>query len=299
MGTKLTTNEFIEKATLLHGEQYTYDKVNYINSRTSVVVTCNRCNMSFSIRANDHLQGKGCRDCNTKAFSTRITRPFSDFVAEASTVHSNAYSYNLKTYVNMSTKTDIYCRACRTSFSQLPSHHIKGIGCPQCAKYARAEKLRSTTHEFTEKANLKHKGLYDYSLVNYTTNTEKVTIICTVCETSFTQRPSAHLSGQGCPKCSCTGFDYTKSAILYYLEINNGQAYKIGITNHSINERFTAKELASIKVLATWDYQNGHDCYISEQKIIKEFKENQYKGAALLLSGNTELFDHDILAGQY
>ncbi|BAV80895.1 hypothetical protein [Vibrio phage RYC] len=55
---------------------------------------------------------------------------------------------------------------------------------------------------FLEKAQKKHGGLYDYSKVVYKTSRQKVDILCNTCSTSFSQRPSAHLQGQGCPICA-------------------------------------------------------------------------------------------------
>ena len=61
-----------------------------------------------------------------------------------------------------------------------------------------AEKLNTST--FKHKANIVHKGIFDYSSVEYINNRTKVTIICSI-HGEFEQRPGAHLRGQGCPEC--------------------------------------------------------------------------------------------------
>jgi len=91
------------------------------------------------------------------------------------------------------------------------------------------------------------------------------------------------------------GFNPTKAGTLYYLRINNGQAYKIGITNRSVSERFNSCDLDKIEVLKTWDYPIGHDARDMETKIINDYSYAKYSGDDLLESGNTELFDRDIL----
>lgn len=58
-----------------------------------------------------------------------------------------------------------------------------------------------TTEIFTEKANIIHNNLYNYSLVNYVNYSTKVEIICKL-HSSFLQRPNDHLGGAGCPECS-------------------------------------------------------------------------------------------------
>ena len=60
---------------------------------------------------------------------------------------------------------------------------------------------KKTTEEFILEANLIHKNKYNYSLVKYTANNIKISIICSL-HGEFKQSPSKHLSNQGCPKCS-------------------------------------------------------------------------------------------------
>lgn len=57
-----------------------------------------------------------------------------------------------------------------------------------------------TQEDFVRKSNEVHNGKYDYSLSEYTSNHAKVRIICPI-HGEFEQRASAHMAGQGCPKC--------------------------------------------------------------------------------------------------
>jgi hypothetical protein len=57
-----------------------------------------------------------------------------------------------------------------------------------------------TTKEFIERASKVHKNKYDYSLAEYITGQEKITLICPV-HGLFEQRAHSHLSGGGCSKC--------------------------------------------------------------------------------------------------
>ena len=57
-----------------------------------------------------------------------------------------------------------------------------------------------TQEQFINKAIDKHKGFYDYSLVNYINAKTKVKIICPT-HGVFEQQPNNHLFGQGCVKC--------------------------------------------------------------------------------------------------
>jgi very-short-patch-repair endonuclease len=57
-----TTETFIEKAIHIHGDKYNYDKVDYVNGKSKVTITCLK-HGDFLQRANNHLAGDGCPRC--------------------------------------------------------------------------------------------------------------------------------------------------------------------------------------------------------------------------------------------
>ena len=116
-----------------------------------------------------------------------------------------------------------------------------------------------------------------------------------ICGLEWRVMPSNILRGQGCPKCIKSGFDPSKPAILYYLSVKQGEAYKIGITNLSVSERYSNEELQDITIIEEWEFENGQEAYKKEQEILKRYKHLRYKGEGLLKSGNTELFLFDVL----
>ena len=104
--------------------------------------------------------------------------------------------------------------------------------------------------------------------------------------------------GRGCPSCAKNGFQPNKPAILYYLKITtdtNQVLYKIGITNLTVQERFSMEERKIMEVLSITEYAVGSDAYKEEQTILNKYREYAYKGKNILKSGNTELFTKDIL----
>ena len=62
-GIKVTKDEFIEKAKLIHGEKYDYSLVNYINSKTKIDIICPKHDV-FKQIPSSHLSGSGCIMCN-------------------------------------------------------------------------------------------------------------------------------------------------------------------------------------------------------------------------------------------
>jgi hypothetical protein len=170
----------------------------------------------------------------------------------------------------------------------LPYIHKSGSGCPTCAgQNLNTEKVISQFQEV-------HGNKYGYDLVEYKGVEVKVRIQCPI-HGEFEQLPTSHKSGNGCPSCGEYGFDGNKPAILYYLKIENGLAYKIGVTNSSVEERFRKYELPRIGVVSIWSYEVGFDARSAENEILKKYSKYKYLGKPLLSSGNTELFDRDIL----
>ena len=116
------------------------------------------------------------------------------FINKSYVIHGDKYDYSKVEYMNNYTKVCIICPE-HGEFYQRPSDHLKGSGCPKCAK-----NKRLTTNEFIESAKKIHGDKYDYSKVEYVNSQTKVCIICPE-HGEFWQTPNAHLNGNGCPYC--------------------------------------------------------------------------------------------------
>ena len=65
-GTKLNNNIFIERSKIIHGDLFSYDKLNYIDSSTKVTLICKE-HGDFEITPNNHLSKvQGCVKCSEK-----------------------------------------------------------------------------------------------------------------------------------------------------------------------------------------------------------------------------------------
>jgi len=197
MNKKFTREDFIKKAREVHGDKYDYSKVDYFDSRHDVVIIC-RKHGEFIQRANRHLQGCGCKKCSSEKRAVDSSLNTDEWVKMAKKVHGNKYDYSKVEYKNSYTKVCIVCPI-HGEFWILPYAHVNlGEGCAKCAN---TEKLSKET--FIEKAKKVHGDKYDYSKVEYINSRTKVCIICPI-HGEFWQRPSSHLEGYGCKKCSTT-----------------------------------------------------------------------------------------------
>lgn len=279
---RCSTEEFINKANKKHDNRYEYTKSIYTKTHDKVIITC-KVHGDFSQIASNHLRGSNCPECSgTKRMTTE------SFTDKAHKVHCNKYTYTDTIILNNKDKVVITCPV-HGNFEQKPSNHLVGKGCPKC--YGNS---KFTTNDFIQKSESMHGGKYDYSKVSYTTARSKVTIICPE-HGEFQQSAFKHYSGQGCPDCAATGFDPSKPASLYYLSILGGTAYKIGVTNRSIEDRMEKEDSSTYTIVKVWTFEVGQEAYIKEQEVLKTYKTAKYTGDPLLKSGNTEMFSYDIL----
>jgi len=185
------TKEFIEKAKKAHGDRYNYDKVNYTNNHTKVVIFCEK-HGSFTQSPNKHLSGSKCRKC-AHSLTTE------EFIARSNEIHNETYSYLNTIYKSSKEKVVITCQK-HGDFKQIPKSHLNGSICPKCANESRSSKLIKTTEQFIEKAKEIHGDKYDYSKVEYKGSNSKVKIFCHN-HGEFLQKSNGHLNGHGCTKC--------------------------------------------------------------------------------------------------
>lgn len=221
---KLTTEQFINRAKMIHKNNYDYTLVDYKNNRTRIKIIC-PVHGQFEVLPQVHLRGSKCKYCidNNIKLDNKI------FIEKARKIHKMKYDYSQVEYVNNNTKVKILCEK-HGYFEQTPNSHLNGNGCLKCSGL---KKL--TTEEFIEKSKKIHEEKYNYSLVNYKNTKTKVKIICSE-HGVFEQSPFAHLhQKQGCPECGGTKKMNSEKFILKSNEIHNN-FYNYSEVNY-INDR--------------------------------------------------------------
>lgn len=188
------TEIFIQRAKKIHGNQYDYSKTIYINTRSTIIITC-PIHGDFEQKTNNHLNGTGCRACffGKRKFTTDV------FVEKALKIHNGKYDYSKVVYIDSQVKVLISCPI-HGDFEQKPNSHLSGHGCPNCRNNSISINSKSTKDEFIIKAKNIHGDKYDYSQVEYINSVTKVKIICPEHDV-FEQSPGAHVFGKGCPNC--------------------------------------------------------------------------------------------------
>ncbi|MCK5016982.1 MAG: HNH endonuclease [Candidatus Peribacteraceae bacterium] len=123
---KLTTEEFVTKARMVHGDRYSYDLVDYRNIKTNITIIC-PIHGTFHQIPDNHLHSNGCPSCSGKKKPTT-----EQFIIKAKEVYGDKYDYSLVEYKNNTTKVKIICPI-HGEFEQRPKNHINGgRGCQKC-----------------------------------------------------------------------------------------------------------------------------------------------------------------------
>lgn len=194
----LSLNDFITRAVQKHGSYYDYSKVEYKNINTKISIICPKHGV-FAQQPWSHLNGNKCKKCaieNNKILINEKSFYYKNkFIERANLKHGSYYDYSKINYINKSTKIEIICPK-HGVFEQLPSNHLKNIGCSKCG----FDKRKISQEEFINRARSFHGNIYDYSQVNYIGANKKITIICSI-HGSFEQIASDHYT-HGCNKCA-------------------------------------------------------------------------------------------------
>lgn len=128
---KLTTQEFIKKANIIHKFKYDYSKVIYIDSKTKITIIC-PIHGEFEQIPDSHIRGKICLKCADKQRTGRSPYTIQRFIEEANIKHNNRWDYSLIDKIEGQTKLPIKCKL-HGVFWQRPSNHLtQKNGCPIC-----------------------------------------------------------------------------------------------------------------------------------------------------------------------
>jgi len=201
------------------------------------------------------------------------------FIEKSNLKHNNFYDYSKTVYTRATEKVLINCPI-HGDFSQLPNNHKKS-GCPKCGNIKIGNFQRGTFEVFLEKAKVIHKNKYDYSLVDYKKDKEKIKIICKK-HGQFWQMPYAHLKGQGCKKCISEA--NTSSTEKFITKANKKHKFKYDYSlvlykNSKRKVTIICKEHGNFLQIPN-GHLNGFGCpqcgskYISEDKLFQFLKAN-------------------------
>jgi hypothetical protein len=216
---KPKTDEWIQKATLIHGDKYDYSKVEYKTAKHKVIIIC-KLHGEFKQIPNSHLLGYNCMKCTNNYNPTT-----EESIIKAKLIHGDKYDYSKVNYTNSKEKVIIICKIHGDFEQTMDSHINKHTECRKCSG-----NYIPTTEEFIQKAILIHGDKYNYSKVDYKNNRDKIIIICNK-HGQFEQTPNNHIQKKGCLKCNL--YLYSRAQIVW---LNSMAFIKNIYIQHAENE---------------------------------------------------------------
>lgn len=208
-----------------HGYRYDYSEVVFGKSESKIKIVC-KVHGSFSMAPRIHAKGHGCPECGkTSRARSKRRNSSAKFIQRSVSVHGTRYDYSKSEYKRAHEPVIITCRD-HGDFSQCPSSHWRGVGCPKCGGVGKL-----SNDEFISRAKEKHGDTYDYSEVLYVNLKTKVSIICRK-HGAFLQAPNAHIRSDGCPECSKSKPLNTETFIKKSVKIH-GSVYDYSCSKYS------------------------------------------------------------------
>lgn len=202
---KLTIDEVIRKARLVHGDRYDYNLFDdYTDNNTKIPIRCLvEDHGIFKQTVGNHNRGQGCPKCAVIKSGELYRHTIPELILKFKEVHGDRYDYNeILEYKNLKDKVPIRCLVeGHGIFLQSASHHAQGSGCPKCKTDISRVRFVSNKEQFVIDCNKVHGNRYDYDKLIYNNSDTKVEIICRI-HGVFTQTPGNHKTGHGCPKCN-------------------------------------------------------------------------------------------------
>ncbi|MDA3856629.1 MAG: DUF723 domain-containing protein [Candidatus Woesearchaeota archaeon] len=129
-----TKEQFIKEAKEIHGNDYDYSKVDYINCDKKIKIYCKRCKKYFYMTPTSHISNKqGCGHCRYERRKQHNLVSVEEFIIKSNKEHNNEYDYSLVDFKVLTEKVQIKCKKHNYIFWQIASNHMNnGARCPKC-----------------------------------------------------------------------------------------------------------------------------------------------------------------------
>jgi len=145
----MSTQDFIKNAIKIHGDKYDYSLVNYINSKTNVIIICKE-HGEFMQRTSHHTSGHGCKGCAKINISNGVKASTvskkGEYIDRIKLIHNNKYLYPNFKPAKTTDKVKIICPK-HGLFEQTLANHLQGSGCHKCGSLRIAEAVKNISRD--------------------------------------------------------------------------------------------------------------------------------------------------------
>jgi very-short-patch-repair endonuclease len=175
----------------------------YVNSNTALWYICRRCRIPYKHKPTNHLAGRGCKSCANKQLSIDRLKTHEQYYTQCEGLGLDLPIDAISNrYIDYSTKLLHKCSKGCPDYFQTPTVHLAGICCQKCAGARKAASRIKTHEEYHRECCQKDVDIpVDSEDNRYISCGYKLLHVCRKGHTPYSQTPSSHLYGRGCPRC--------------------------------------------------------------------------------------------------
>jgi Zn finger protein HypA/HybF involved in hydrogenase expression len=204
---KLTIEQVLEQFKEVHGDQFDYSNVVYVDTHTKVEIYCKKHSYTFHQIPKDHKKGMKCYFCGRESQIEKAKKNQEQFIQEVIELHGDKYDLSLVNYINSKTPVKLICKE-RGVIEAQPSSLLDRRR--YLAKDRR--KTKSTNkNKFIEEATKIYGDKDNYEKTNIISSKEKIEITCTKHDRTFEKSIQTYLAGYGCPMCSAENYSQIRT----------------------------------------------------------------------------------------
>jgi len=202
----MTTEQFIKRARDRYGDKFTFDRCEYRNMKTPVLVTCpEHGDVEVSPDSFLNRSRLGCPECSRGIPKKPHKYTTETLVAAYREIWGDEFDYSAVVYAGFAEKVKITHRKCGRTFMQVASSHFK-YGCMPCSAAARGASMKAKSKSrFLDRARAIHGDAYEYDLDGFVCMKTQMNVRCRKHDFVFRASPNNHLhptAPTGCPKCA-------------------------------------------------------------------------------------------------
>lgn len=247
----------LEYAALLAAKHPSVEVVgDYTGAWNRIEVKCLECSNVWSPSANSLLQGHGCPKCSSRLSGIARRKNAETFASELLEV--NFKIELLGQYEKSDQPVKCRCKLCGYEWEALPNNLLKGKGCRRCTNISSGKMKRKSQDVFLKQVKEKHPKIKVLS--DYCKSDENVRCRCEKCNHTWDAKPSALLSGRGCPKCAIAKRNMGKCKPV--VQVETGQEFEsisaaadyVGTTGGNISACLKGKTKTAKGY--HWEYSN-------------------------------------------
>lgn len=310
-------NRYLKRTDRKYGKFFDYSNSIYVDLNTEILIKC-PIHGEFYQTPLKHvlLKDGGCAGCS-KNNKKKIVRgqvsghSKEDFLLQAKAKFGDRFVYDLSVFKYFGYPNIKIICPIHGEFEIAPYRHISSkFGCNKCSVESTTKLKRFSYNDIINKVTEVHGNKYslpDYNEKKYQNTQHKIDVICKI-HGLFRITTTRLLQGKGCQICSSKinnnpgvySFKLFESipelidkpAYIYYLKINDGEYYKIGITTNSIAKRisyFKSGVGVFNVILVKSKKTTLFEAFKAEQLILDEMKNDR-----VLSPFSTEVFNRDI-----